>query len=175
MSFPVVEGSNRAAFDREMVRQELLMRLGVAGRTIYLNGGSETRRDIREFWRGYAKSRNIGFQTWGGCVVIVGGDPKRKIETNNRGAAVDLRQFAKTNFYAGPPTSATENKLIWDGQEYSMVVYTEGDAIVAMMHSGNMEWRTYISLGDIKGQINACLEDACDLGRIANYSRDPER
>jgi hypothetical protein len=84
-----------------------------------------------------------------------------------------LRQIVDTTFYAGPPTRATESELVWDGHDYAMRVVTEGsDALVAIMTSGNMEWRTYIGTSDIKGQIDAALQDACDLGRIANWSND---
>jgi hypothetical protein len=75
MSFEIVVGSDKEAFESEQAARESLMRLGVAGRTIYLNGGSDTRRSVREFWAEYARARNIQFRNYGNCVLVVGGRP----------------------------------------------------------------------------------------------------
>lgn len=75
-SFEVVEGSKSEELGELQRYRENLMRLGVAGLTIYLNGGSETRRASREYWAEYARSRNIGFSSRGGCVVVIGGKPE---------------------------------------------------------------------------------------------------
>ena len=73
MTFETVPGSEKEAFEARKAREEYLMQIGVAGRTIYLNGGSQTRRDIIEYWQDYARSRNIGFQNFGNCMLVVGG------------------------------------------------------------------------------------------------------
>lgn len=78
MSYDVVPGSESEAYQAMKAREEFLMCIGAAGRTIYLNGGSETRRAVREFWAEYARDRNIGFRTYGGCIVVVGGPAERR-------------------------------------------------------------------------------------------------
>lgn len=75
MSFDVVEGANGDAYNREKARRETLMRWGTAGLTVYLNGGSDTRRAVRDYWQEYARQRNIGFWTAGGCICVIGGPP----------------------------------------------------------------------------------------------------
>lgn len=76
MSFDVSAGGDRDVFDKELARREHLMRIGLAGLTIYLNGGSDTRRAVREYWQEYARERNIGYWSGGGCIVVVGGPAK---------------------------------------------------------------------------------------------------
>ena len=88
---------------------------------------------------------------------------------------MDLTGFAKFQFYAGKPTTARVDELIWKGHDYDMAVRFDGPALVAVMTSGNCEWKTNIDMLDITASIDAALEDACDLGRTANYSKDPER
>lgn len=71
--FEIVPGSENEAFEKAKAREECLMQIGVAGRTIYLNGGSQTRRGIIEYWQDYARSRNIKFQNIGNCILVIGG------------------------------------------------------------------------------------------------------
>ena len=75
--FEIVPGSKNDDRESETERRELLMRIGVAGLTIYLNGGSDTRRASREYWAEYARERNIGFRSMGGCMCVIGGDASR--------------------------------------------------------------------------------------------------
>ena len=39
---------------------------------IPLNGGSETQREVREYWRDYARARNLGFEGNGWSVRLTG-------------------------------------------------------------------------------------------------------
>ena len=71
--FDVVPGSEKDAFDAEKRRREVLMQLGIAGLTVFLHGGSDTRRAVREYWQEYARARNIGFECRGNCMCIIGG------------------------------------------------------------------------------------------------------
>jgi hypothetical protein len=87
----------------------------------------------------------------------------------------NLKELAKVNFYAGPPDEAHSDRLVWDGDDYAMEVIIQADGLVAVMSSGNCKWITSIDIDNIKNSIDHALEDACNLGRIANYSRDPER
>lgn len=69
----VFAGADKESVDRHLSTMERLMQMGVAGLWIPLNGGSESRAAEISYWKEYARDRNIGFQTNGGCVVIVGG------------------------------------------------------------------------------------------------------
>lgn len=53
--------------------EELLLRLGMARRIIFLNGGSQTRTDVIESWRDYARTRNMRFEVQGRSKIIIGG------------------------------------------------------------------------------------------------------
>ena len=72
MPFDVSAGSAKA-YAAERALREYLMCTGQAGLTIYLNGGSETRQAVLEFWEEYARNRNIGFRSYGGCMCVIGG------------------------------------------------------------------------------------------------------
>lgn len=87
--------------------------------------------------------------------------------------SIDLSKFAKTQFYAGPPDEATPDRLLWKAwYGHTMEVKNiDGDPIAVMCH-GQTEWRASIDPEDIVKSIDAALENACDLGRIANESND---
>lgn len=40
--------------------------------TVYLNGGSDTRRATREYWQQFAASLGVPCRVMGGCVVVIG-------------------------------------------------------------------------------------------------------
>ena len=73
MSFEVAFGSNKEKFDKRVASELATLKLGRASKTIYLNGGSGTRADAREYWRQIASSLGVRFQAYGGCVVKLGG------------------------------------------------------------------------------------------------------
>ncbi len=72
---PVSSGEKQAAlqFQRQAYEWIMLM-LGTATKTIYLNGGSESRRETTEYWREIAKEYNIRFRAYGWCVILGGSD-----------------------------------------------------------------------------------------------------
>jgi hypothetical protein len=53
--------------------EEAMLQFGLARRTIYLNGGSQTRRDVVEDWREYARARNMRFELKANCIIVLGG------------------------------------------------------------------------------------------------------
>lgn len=86
---------------------------------------------------------------------------------------IDLTQFAKTQFYAGKPDEASPSLLRWKDHESEMEVRSDANGnITAVMMSGNMEWQCALDKDSLKESIDAALEDACDLGRSANWSND---
>lgn len=75
MTFHVHAGDEetKAAVDAMVEREELLLQLGMARRTIFLNGGSQTRTDVIESWKDYARTRNMRFEVRGRSMIIIGG------------------------------------------------------------------------------------------------------
>lgn len=72
----IFSGADKEAGDahrRERLRQDTLIALGRATRTIYLNGGSDTRRDLREHYAEVAERMGVGFTRLGGWGVRIGG------------------------------------------------------------------------------------------------------
>jgi hypothetical protein len=63
----------KAAVAALVDREETLLQLGLARRMIYLNGGSQTRRDVVESWRQHARERNMRFELKANCIIVLGG------------------------------------------------------------------------------------------------------
>jgi hypothetical protein len=63
----------RQQAERADDRRTMLLRTGRGVKTIYLNGGSETRRAQVDYWREFACECGIGFRKIGGCILLVGG------------------------------------------------------------------------------------------------------
>lgn len=78
-------------------------------------------------------------------------------------------------FYAGKPTLVEPYRLVWDALDYHMEVVAAGDSLTAIMSSGKCEWRTSIDPSQFMSDVNEALEDACYLGRAANFIPEPER
>ena len=72
MSIWVVEGSEKEKAEQAAAAESMLLMLGLAQKTIFLNGGSQTRRDAREYWRETARLLNVECRE-SGCMVIIGG------------------------------------------------------------------------------------------------------
>lgn len=65
----------RGEIDQEG-RQEIelhFLRSGRAQKTIFLNGGSDTRAGMRDYYAEFARQHNIRFESKGGCVIVLGG------------------------------------------------------------------------------------------------------
>lgn len=84
----------------------------------------------------------------------------------------DLTIFGGFEFYAGRPKIASETELKWRGHDYSCRVESGSDGIFAEMNSGQMVWRCPIDPENFIQDVDGALEDACNLGRIANWSND---
>lgn len=65
-------GAAAAAADHRRADRVLALLLGIANEIILLNGGSETRRDQREFWRAWAADLDVEFARLGGWGVRLG-------------------------------------------------------------------------------------------------------
>lgn len=85
---------------------------------------------------------------------------------------MDFLQYKDIQFYAGKPTTARAEELIWDGLDYSLTVREDDSGLHAIMTGGNCEWRTWIDPASFVDGVNAALEDACDLGRTVDWSND---
>lgn len=70
--FPTSEGSNLDEMQAAYNYQLDCLHEGTAGLWIPLNGGSDTRRSTREYWREYALRHNVGFES-SGCHILIGG------------------------------------------------------------------------------------------------------
>lgn len=66
-------GSDAEELEQRLLYEAVLIYLGLATRTIFLNGGSETRAATRNYWREYAKQLNLPFKAYGGWAVEIGG------------------------------------------------------------------------------------------------------
>lgn len=75
----------------------------------------------------------------------------------------DLTKYADTMFYAGKPDEAGPTRLAWNGFDYSMSVVALGDRIEASMAAGNCVWSTPIGPASFVEDVDAALQDACQL------------
>jgi hypothetical protein len=66
----VVEGKFAKHLSAQKNLEYLGLVLGLTTKTIYLNGGSDTRKGSREFWEQFAKNHNIEFSSCGWKVIL---------------------------------------------------------------------------------------------------------
>lgn len=71
MTVQVYTGKDPSVQLRQL--EHRLLRTGRARRTIFLNGGSESRRDEREYWQEWAATWGLRFEAIGGYMVVIGG------------------------------------------------------------------------------------------------------
>jgi hypothetical protein len=70
--------SDREMIQKEIFWQELLIGLGFAQRTIFLNGGSDTRRDVRENYEQCCQVAGVPYMSSGFSIIIGGFVPWRQ-------------------------------------------------------------------------------------------------
>ena len=71
----VVAGKNSNLLSKAAAKQWNQLLAGHAYMEIPLNGGSETRQEVREYWQEKCFILNIPFRAIGGWLVIVGNKP----------------------------------------------------------------------------------------------------
>lgn len=69
MPFDVATGGDKALVKRKET-EFMALKLGIGRMYIPLNGGSQTRRDIREYWVEWARDHNIAVKTYGHAVIL---------------------------------------------------------------------------------------------------------
>jgi hypothetical protein len=73
--FPVAKGGDGKNQANRIAQQKALVLSGNAIIEIPLNGGSDTRRAVRESWKERAEAWGVGFKNIGNCYLIIGGRP----------------------------------------------------------------------------------------------------
>lgn len=58
--------------ERDVFRELELLAIGAYRKTIFLNGGSDTRKAAAEYWLGYAAKLGVPARRVSGCLVEIG-------------------------------------------------------------------------------------------------------
>jgi hypothetical protein len=75
--FDIVPGSESKALEKKKFYEIACLASGYGRKTIFMNGGSEARRAVRDHWISYAERLGIGYRVYGNCMIIIGGRPRR--------------------------------------------------------------------------------------------------
>jgi hypothetical protein len=59
----------------DLFKALLMLHAGMLTYWIPLNGGSETRAEVIEYWQEFARNNNLGFELLGQCAIKLRGDP----------------------------------------------------------------------------------------------------